>query len=60
MPATRKQKKTMIYGVRLEHTRPVAERIEQRIAYTYDYEDSNLEDELLEEHRVVLTYEYTF
>ena len=52
--------KTMIYGVRLEHIRPVAERIEQRIAYTYDYEDSNLEDEILEEHRVVLTYEYTF
>lgn len=52
--------KTMIYGLRLEHSRQVTEKIEQRIAYTYDYEDSNLEEELLEEHRIALTYEYTF
>jgi len=52
--------RTTIYGLRLAHSRQVTERIEQRLAYTYDLEDSNLEEELLEEHRIVLTYEYTF
>jgi len=52
--------RTTTYGLRLEHARAVTEHIEQRLSYTYDFEDSNLEEEILEEHRIVLTYEYTF
>ncbi len=48
------------YGTGLMHSRALSRKIERQLAYRYDREDSNLEDEILDEHRVTLSYVYTF
>ena len=51
---------TWTYGTGLTHTRALTRKIDRQLAYRYDREDSSLEDEILDEHRVTLSYVYTF
>lgn len=51
---------TWTYGMGLTHSRALTRKIERQLAYRYDREDSSLEDEILDEHRVTLSYVYTF
>lgn len=48
------------YGVQLRHVRILTRKLQRAIQYSYSLEESNLEDEPLEEHRVILTFEYLF
>lgn len=48
------------YGTGLTHSRAITRKIERQLTYKYDREDSSLEDEILDEHRVTLSYVYTF
>ncbi len=50
--------KVYSYDFTLEHRVAVTRRLSRVLEYLYTREDSNLEDELLEEHRVTLRYEY--
>lgn len=43
------------YSVGLTHNIPINARLNREFSYEYTREDSNLEDELLEEHRVILS-----
>lgn len=51
---------TWTYGVGLTHTRAMTRKIDRELGYRYDREDSSLQDEILDEHRVTLSYVYTF
>lgn len=47
-----------IYQVKLQHLRQVTSRLKRALIYTYDAEDSNIEDEWLIENRVEWNYVY--
>jgi hypothetical protein len=51
---------TWTYEASLRYSRLVTRRLSRTLAYEYSDEISNLADEPLEEHRVTLTYTYTF
>jgi hypothetical protein len=51
---------TVEYTAGLMHSRSLSSRLVRDLSYEYSLEDSNLEDELLEEHRVTLTLTYRF
>ena len=48
------------YHVGLTHSRTLSRRLVRDLSYLYTCEMSNLEDELLQEHRVTLTFTYSF
>lgn len=48
------------WEVELKHTRPLSRSLTREIKYEYDWERTNLEDEVLDEHRVTWSYFYTF
>ncbi|MBU1694385.1 MAG: hypothetical protein KJ726_09670 [Verrucomicrobia bacterium] len=52
--------KTLEYTVGLTHSRDLSRKLARDLAYEYSLEDSNLEAEMLQEHRVTLTLTYTF
>lgn len=52
--------KIWTYTVELAHEVALSSRLNRRLEYLYTREDSNLEDELLEEHRVTLSFIYNF
>ncbi|MBN2562064.1 MAG: hypothetical protein JXQ75_14150 [Phycisphaerae bacterium] len=52
--------KTWTYGASLSYSRKVSRKLQRKLTYSYQVESSNLEDEDLEEHRVTLSYMYTF
>ncbi|MFH0909796.1 MAG: hypothetical protein V1929_13635 [bacterium] len=52
--------KTWNYRASLAYSRALSRKLSRELKYGYSVEDSNLEDELLEEHRVTLSYVYTF
>lgn len=52
--------KTVEYTLTLTHSRALSRRLARELMYEYTVEDSNLEDELLIEHRVTLTFTYLF
>lgn len=54
------EEKRLTYRTSLEYVRALTRRLERRLAYLYSYEDSNIEDEALLEHRVTLSFDYTF
>ena len=58
--ATDTDEKIWTYSAGLGYVRAVTRKIQRAIDYTYRYEDSNMEEEILDEHRVTLSYIYTF
>lgn len=48
------------YHADLGQTRPLTRRIDRTLAYRWSYEDSNLEDEVIEVHELRLELTYTF
>ncbi len=52
--------KTWTYNVHVEQTRALSRKLQRTLAYDFSLEDSNVENELLKENRVTLTYAYTF
>ncbi len=51
---------TLRYYASLEHRRALSRKLERSLMYSYEHDDSNLEAEPLEEHRVTLSFQYTF
>ncbi len=51
---------TTIITAALAHRAALSRRLEREFGYLYSWEDSNLEDEVLEEHRVTWRYDYRF
>lgn len=61
IPAAQDQVETIwTYAVTLSYSRAVTRKLRRTIEYAFDYEDSSLETEMLDEHRVTLSYIYTF
>jgi hypothetical protein len=58
-PGQPTEKKTTI-GTGLAHAVPLSRQLTRSLSYRYTWEDSNLEEEILDEHRVTLSFEYTF
>ena len=52
--------KKWTYDVSLEYVRALTRKLQRTLEYAYHREDSNLEDEILDEHRVTLSFDYTF
>lgn len=52
--------RTWTYDAGLNHTRAITRKLRRELRYLYKCEDSNLESELLDEHRVELEFIYTF
>lgn len=52
--------RTWTYDVGLNHTRAITRKLRRELRYLYKCEDSNLETELLDEHRVELEFIYSF
>ncbi|HMP74786.1 MAG TPA: hypothetical protein PKE12_00675 [Kiritimatiellia bacterium] len=52
--------KILSYTFQLSHRAALTRRLSRTLEYMYDYEDSNLEDEILDEHRIRLSYDYAF
>lgn len=52
--------KTTTYNFTLDHSRALTRRVERRLGYKYHWERSNLIGEVLDEHRVTLSFIYTF
>ncbi len=50
----------LTYDFNLKHEAALSRRLMRTLAYDYSYEESNLNDEILDEHRVSWSYEYTF
>lgn len=48
------------YTGRLQYARNLTRHLERVLSYEYSREDSNLEDEALDEHRVTLRFDYEF
>ncbi len=48
------------YELRLQNSVAVSRRLNRTASYTYSWEDSNLVDEFLDEHRVIWSYVYAF
>ncbi len=57
-PVDAEEEKTTDVAAGLDHTVPINARLSRSIRYEYTLEDSNLENELLEEHRVTLSFAY--
>lgn len=55
-PVSGEEEVIWTYTVGLSHSVPINARLTRQIAYTYDLEDSDQEDELLEEHRITLSF----
>lgn len=51
---------TWSWDVSLTHSRRLTRKLNRSLSYEYTWEDSSLENEPLEEHRVTLTFTYTF
>jgi len=54
------EEKIWSYSAGLSHTKPINLKLSRSLSYLYTLEDSNLESELLEEHRVTLSFIYNF
>lgn len=54
------KERTWTYDASLNHTRAITRKLRREMRYVYKCEDSNLETELLDEHRVELEFIYTF
>lgn len=52
--------KVWTYGAGVAHMVPLSRQLSRKIEYRYTREDDKDNPELLEEHRVTLTYEYRF
>ena len=52
--------KKWTYSGRLEYARKLTRHLERILSYEYYREDSNLENEILDEHRVTLRFDYEF
>lgn len=52
--------KTTTYTANLAYARDLTRRLERVVEYDFSFEDSNIEDENLVEHRVTLSYIYYF
>jgi len=52
--------KSWRYDVGIDWTRPVTTKISRTLAYDYYLEDLNTEEEDLDEHRVTLSFEYSY
>jgi hypothetical protein len=59
-PTSGETEKIWTYGTDLTYTRQVTRKLTRIWSYMYDCEDSSLQDEVLDEHRVTLSYLYTF
>lgn len=57
-PTEGETEKVLDYLFALVHTAKLSTRLTRSIKYEYSWEDSNLEQEILDEHRVTLTFEY--
>lgn len=55
-PVDGDEEETWTYNAGLTHSTAITPRLTRQLAYTYDLEDSNQEDELLEEHRITLSF----
>jgi hypothetical protein len=58
IPVEGEEERVWTYALGLKHGIPITARITRNISYDYTREDSNLEDELLEEHRITLSFVY--
>jgi len=52
--------KIWTYDVGLVHSRALTRKLSRSLAYNYSYEDSDQESEILDEHRVTLSFTYMF
>lgn len=59
-PVTGPEEKILSYDALLEHSAELSRRLKRIVSYMYTYEDSSIEDEILDEHRVTWSYEYSF
>jgi len=59
-PLNSEEEKIWMYSAGLLHSKAINPKLTRSIGYVYTSEDSNLEDELLEEHRVTLSFNYRF
>ena len=59
-PPAGETEKLLTYDFGLKHEMAYSRRLLRIFSYDYFREDSNLNDEILEEHRVSWAYEYTF
>jgi hypothetical protein len=57
---TKEKDKVWTYGAGLAHIVPLSRQLNRKLEYRYTREDDQDEPELLEEHRVTLSYEYRF
>ena len=58
-PVMGAEEKTKRYVARLSNARQLSRKLTRRLAYVYDYEESNITTPI-EEHRVELSLDYTF
>jgi len=58
--AGQETEKKWTYDVGLQYVRELSRHLERILSYTYHREDSNLEEEVLDEHRVSLRFNYEF
>lgn len=59
-PVDGPEEKILTYDLRLFHEAAYTRRLVRTLAYDYSFENSNLIEENLVEHRVTWSYEYTF
>ena len=52
--------RTWTFDVGLDYVRALTRKLRRELRYIYKWEDSNLETEILDEHRVELEFIYTF
>lgn len=57
-PVEGPEERILTHEASLAHMVPVTSRLRRTLRYDYSWEDSNIEDEILDEHRVEWTYEY--
>ena len=59
-PPVGEKEEVLSYDASLAYQRALSRKLTRELKYEYSLEDSSLEEELLEEHRVTLSYVYTF
>jgi hypothetical protein len=59
-PLAGETEKVWDWAAGLSHSAQISSRITRTLSYVFTREDSNLETELLDEHRVTLTFTYQF
>ncbi len=59
-PPVGQTEKTLDYLVELTRSVPLNARLTRKFSVSYSWEDSNLESEILDEFRVMLSYDYVF